>query len=56
MQSAAVRQKTQYFYDNLKRRNVQFIGQNRAIKTDYCEKWTNNKNKKDNPQTVFFMQ
>gem|GEM_PF-7019865 len=33
-----------------------FIGQNSAIKTYYCKKRTKNKNKKDSPQAVFFMQ
>lgn len=35
---------------------MQFICKNRAIKTDYCENRTNNKNKKDSLRAVFFMK
>lgn len=33
-----------------------FIGQNRATKAYYCKNRTKNKNKKDSPRAVFFMQ
>lgn len=47
---------TQWFFKSLKRRNLLFIVQNCAIKAYYCENRTKNKNKKDSPRAVFFMQ
>ena len=38
---------TQWVFKSLKRRNLLFIGQNRAIKTYYCENRSKKKNKKD---------
>ena len=44
------------YHESLKRRNLPFIGQIRAIKTYYCKNRTKNKNKKDSLRAVFFMQ
>lgn len=47
---------TQWFFKSLKRRNLLFIDQKHAVKHIIAKKRTKNKNKKDSPRAVFFMQ
>lgn len=47
---------TQWFFKSLKRRNLLFIGQKHSVKHIIAKNMTKNKNKKDSPRAVFFMQ
>ena len=47
---------TQWFYESLKLRNQLFIGQKHPVKHIIAKNRTKNKNKKDSPWAVFFMQ